>query len=215
MEKKRIIYLDVLRITATFSVIVLHVSASLFSGFSPDSYEWQILNIYDSLVRFCVPMLVMISGVLFLSPYREISVKILYQKYIKRIVCASVFWSALYAIYSSSIYRVFSSERMMFFFRNFVLGHYHLWFLYMILGLYIIVPFLKKITADKKLTEYFLLWSMILTIIVPSALLLPFLGTHVISQILDKLYIKFFLGYSVFFVAGHYISQYPIKKLLG
>lgn len=45
-------------------------------------------------------------------------------------------------------------------------GHYHLWFVYLIIGLYLIVPLLRLWVNDtnKKYVEYFIILSIILHI---------------------------------------------------
>ena len=42
-----------------------------------------------------------------------------------------------------------------------------MWFIYMIIGLYMITPFLKRIVADEKLTRYFLILSFIFALLIP------------------------------------------------
>ena len=71
-SKNRIVYADLLRIIATFAVIVLHVSVSKWYESPIREYNWQMFNIYDSLVRWSVPVFVMISGMFFLNPNKEI-----------------------------------------------------------------------------------------------------------------------------------------------
>ena len=90
-------YLDYLRVSATFAVMSLHIAADNWLNAGVRSFEWQVFNFYDSLVRFGVPVFVMISGALFLNPDKYIPVKKLYTKYIFRIAAAFVFWSFLYA----------------------------------------------------------------------------------------------------------------------
>ena len=48
-------------------------------------------------------------------------------------------------------------------------GHYHLWFVYLIIGLYLIVPLLRLWVNDtnKKYVEYFIILSIIFTYIIP------------------------------------------------
>lgn len=77
--------------------MVIHVAADNWNAADVRSFEWQVFNFYDSLVRFGVPVFVMISGALFLKPDKDIPVKKLYSKYIFRIVIAFVFWSFIYA----------------------------------------------------------------------------------------------------------------------
>lgn len=95
-SKNRIVYADLLRIIATFAVIVLHVSASKWYEAPIREYNWQMFNIYDSLVRWSVPVFVMISGMFFLNPNKEIDFKKLFYKYILRIVLTIIFWGLFY-----------------------------------------------------------------------------------------------------------------------
>ena len=69
------LYIDVLRIIACFSVIMLHTSAQAWYSLPVDSGGFKIANSYDALFRFGVPVFVMISGALFLAPEKEPDVK--------------------------------------------------------------------------------------------------------------------------------------------
>lgn len=97
MEKKienRIEYLDLLRIIAIFGVVVLHVAAQNWVKEFTNVFNWNVYNVYDSLVRWTVPVFVMISGTLFLS--KEYSIKKIHSKKIFRIITALGFWSVVY-----------------------------------------------------------------------------------------------------------------------
>ncbi len=50
----RTIYFDFLRVMATFAVVVLHVSAQKYYAVEVETWEWQIFNVYDSIVRWAV-----------------------------------------------------------------------------------------------------------------------------------------------------------------
>ena len=67
-------------------MVVLHVSAQNWNEADPISFQWNVFNIYNGLVRWCVPVLLMISGPLFLK--RDIPIKTLYSKYILRLAIA-------------------------------------------------------------------------------------------------------------------------------
>ena len=98
MKSERVIFLDSLRVIAIIAVIILHSAASQWYITPVNSLNWQILNIYNSLVRWCVPMFLMISGVFFLDPNKNISKKDIFYKYIKRILIALIFWGLLYGL---------------------------------------------------------------------------------------------------------------------
>ena len=69
------LYIDVLRIVACFSVIMLHTSAQAWYSLPVESGGFQIANSYDALFRFGVPVFVMISGALFLAPERKVEMR--------------------------------------------------------------------------------------------------------------------------------------------
>lgn len=138
MKDKRIYYLDFIRIIAIIAVIVIHVTAQNWYNIALNSTTWTIFNIYNSIVRWAVPILVMISGALFLD--KQIDLKKIYQKNIARIIISFIFWSLIYAIIDYSKGYALKSV-----FESILIGHYHMWYLYMIAGLYILVPLLKKL----------------------------------------------------------------------
>ena len=98
IESQRIIAFDVMRIISIFAVILLHYSSQRFYISFP-SPEWEIRNVYDAMVRWGVPVFVMISGALFLDSNKKLSIKRLYTKNILRITCAFLFWSLIYLLY--------------------------------------------------------------------------------------------------------------------
>lgn len=207
-KNKRILYLDLLRILSTFAMVLLHVVAYKFYNVKVDSYEWQVLNVYDSMVRFCVPIFVMISGVVFLNPNYECSISKLYKDKIFKIIITFVFWSSVYALIESIKYDSFDFIE---FALKFVYGHYHLWFLYMIVGLYIMVPFLRKICSEKTLIEYFLILSFIFCFCLNLTELIP--GIDMIKEnVLEDANIFLVLGYTGYFVLGYYLNQYNISS---
>ncbi|MDF2686618.1 MAG: hypothetical protein K0S55_1800 [Clostridia bacterium] len=193
----------------------LHVGASQWYNTDITSFEWQVFNIYDSLVRFCVPVFVMLSGMFFLEPGKQISLKNIYFKYILRIVTAFIFWSAFYVIFDNFILHKneINSKTIDNMFSQFYEGQYHLWFLFMIVGLYIITPLLKKLTenSDKKMLEYFILLSFVFAVLIPTLSNFPWFDG--IRNYINKFYINLILGYSGYFIMGYYLKTYDISKL--
>ena len=113
-SNKRIVYADLLRIIATFAVIVLHVSASKWSDTPVKDFNWQIYNLYDSLVRWAVPIFVMLSGMFFLNPEKFISTSNIIKKYIFRILLAIIVWGLFYQAYEIIGKFIFKNESITF-----------------------------------------------------------------------------------------------------
>ena len=202
---KRIIYFDLLKVIATFAVIVIHCSVSKLDIWTPDESRWQICLFFDCISRWSVPVFVMISGALFLKGEHSIG-KIL-KKNIFRIITAFVFWSTLYGIYKFTINKFTLKPTI----ATIITGHYHLWFMFMIAGLYLSVPLLKKITESKKLTVFFLILSLIFSFIIPMVKdFFEWLGgeyANIIDTVINNTNFNITVGYTGYFVLGFFLSE--------
>lgn len=88
-EDKRLYHFDLLRIKAIFFVILLHIAANAQNEI--DTFDWNTANVFNSSSRFAVPILFMISGTFFLDPAKHVSIKIIFSKYVFRIITALLF----------------------------------------------------------------------------------------------------------------------------
>lgn len=95
------IWLDNARIVAIFAVVLLHVAASVLTQSEVGSENCWIGNLYDSFVRWCVPLFLMISGALLLDPKKDENLKSFYLKRASRIFVPTVFWSFFFIIFSN------------------------------------------------------------------------------------------------------------------
>ena len=210
----RILSFDVLRIIAAFAVVMGHVSTEGFLGCFP-SDAWEITNIYASIVRWGVPIFVMISGALFLNHDKKISIKKLYTKNIFRIIYIFIFWSLCYALCDSIINNSFNLLDII---RLTLKGPIHLWFLKMLIGLYIAVPILRAVTQEKRLEEYFILIAILTAFIIPILITAIGLFDELVGESVQKYYdvfrIRIASGYVGFFVLGHYLYNYQLSNVL-
>lgn len=201
---KRLWGLDCLRIVSMVAVVVIHTAAQYMTKLDVTSSDWAACNFYDGLVRWAVPIFVMISGVLFLNPAREQPLRKLYSKNVMRIVTIIVLWGFVYAAINHAPASA-SPKDLVDFIETCLLGHYHMWFLYMIAGLYIAVPILRCITASEKATSYFLLVAFVLNSVVP---FIANLGNFTfLPDIIDKMLFQIPMGYSFYFVLGYWLHN--------
>lgn len=212
-RKQRTVYLDLLRVLAMVGVVGIHVSARHFADVPLDSPQWHAMNLWDGLTRWSVPMFAMVSGAVFLDPEKRITAQALFKKYLPRIILAFAVWSALYAAIDCQ-----GSVRM--FVTQLLRGHYHLWYLYMLAGAYLIVPILRRVTREPRLTWYFLLLSAVFTFGVPDLVLLAQamdrawnLGLAPIVTEVQQ-YTMFFLtlGFVPYFVLGYALHARKLKR---
>lgn len=204
--RQRIFYLDVIKGTAIFFVVMLHIAALGLSREEVGSQYWNICNIFDSLCRCTVPLFIMVSGVLLLQPSKPFNLR----KSIKRLVFPLIIWSALYAFcVTLNEYRAISVEWFLSFLKLTFVTPTHNYFLYLLLGVYLIVPFLKSIVGKKELVNYIiLLWGGVLVI----KYLSTFQQLSPICSIFNRLELSFPVGYVGYFVLGYKLQNIHIQK---
>lgn len=205
-SQNRIEYLDTLRIMATIAVIMIHVAASQWYFADINSFDWFVIVIYDGIVRWAVPIFVMISGVLFLEKENE-GIDQLYRKYIFKIAIVFIIWSLIYLFDSVLRENLGVKECIVKFFT----GEFHMWYLYMITGLYMLVPLLKEIVRNMTLTKYFLFLTLVFTFVLPYIadlfLLIDSSINMIIESGIETINFHFTLGYVGYFVLGYYLNR--------
>ena len=208
--KERVVYFDYLRVLATMAVIFLHVAAQNWYDTDVNTLNWHVFNIYDSIVRWGVPIFVMISGALFLE--KEIDIKKLYLKNILRLIIAFLFWSTIYSIINGGdILKILT---------NIIEGHYHMWFIPMIIGLYISIPIIQNIIKSDKITKYFLILAFLFVFFIPQLIQLTedFGETRIkillsaTNKTIKNIQPQIALGFTGYFISGYFINKIKIIK---
>lgn len=150
-------WLDFLRVLSIVAVLLLHVSAYFVINRDVGSASWLIGNSIDSLLRWCVPVFVMISGALLLDSSKSESLSIFYSKRVKKILVPIIFYTTLYSLWK--IFRAYVSGQPIEL--SLVLidalngeAFYHLWFLFMIIGLYAFTPFFRVFAGAVHHADY-------------------------------------------------------------
>ncbi len=77
-----------------------------------------------------------------------------------------MFWSCFYALVNIKEKKIISV------YSEIITGHYHMWFILMIIGLYIYVPFIKLVTNHKNVLRYYLLVAFSLAFFWPQVVTL-------------------------------------------
>lgn len=90
----RIVKYDVLRVVASFAIVLLHVSASYWSVVDVYGRDFQVMTVYNSFTRFAVPVFFMLSGLFLVTPERE---NVTVGRRVLKLVILFYVWSAFYA----------------------------------------------------------------------------------------------------------------------
>ncbi|MGF7080100.1 acyltransferase [Mucilaginibacter sp. UYCu711] len=195
-------WINSLRLIALFAVIMLHVSAIPLGQYGHVSTAtWLAADFYNALVRFAVPVFVMITGALTL--HRDYELGAFLKKRLSRVVVPFLFWSLVYVGYSWYIEEIsFDADtwtNIKQVLHQLKYGSsYHLWYVYMLIGLYFFIPIISKFVrnATKREIEYFLgMWLIIM-----------FISQPIIMRFNPQVDLHYFAGYAGYLVLGHYLT---------
>jgi surface polysaccharide O-acyltransferase-like enzyme len=197
---------DLLRVISIYMVISIHVVSGIPYSYQnfPDFITIALVSCINSI---SVPLFFMLSGALLLDVQQPLALADLFKKRIKRIFIPFVLWSYIYLVARSvtgkihlNFYTILSIIREP--------AYYQFWFIYTILAIYLILPFIQKlvINLNKRLFEYALfLWFLF-------GLIVPMLGLINRNFILSKHFdLNFINGYLGYFILGYYLRKYPLK----
>lgn len=231
----RLVWCDVVRLLAMFTVVMCH-SADPFN-FCPDpdmpglaDVQWWGA-VYGSVLRPCVPLFVMLTGALLLPVRREPSD--FYRRRIPRVLWPFLLWSVVYALFPWVVGLLgFAPDAMLTFFPysgadatqlslgtslgyivriplNFSPIAVHMWYIYLLIGLYLYLPVFSAWVerASARAQRWFLAaWGV--TLFVPY--LREFAGPYIWGACswneFSALY--YFAGFNGYLLLGHYLRHH-------
>lgn len=207
---KRIVKYDVLRVFASFCIVLLHVSASYWSVVDVHSREFAVMTIYNSLTRFAVPVFFMLSGLFLASPDRQNNGV---AKRVLKLVILFYVWSAFYAFQGIAVDALtgnFSVEGLKAAVERFIFGHVHMWFLQMLCGFYILLPVARQICVKKEAVRYYLILWAVFRYLLPC--MTDAFHLYTLQARIDSLGMDILAGNFGYFLLGYYLNVTDIEK---
>ena len=214
---KRHLGFDLLRVIAIYMVMQIHTGEFEYIGaggavlHTPGSWAVGWTN---SLLRVCVPLFVMISG-FFLFPIED--ERKFFRKRFTRLLIPFVVWCVVYAFYYYATGAATLHDTLLNIAKipvNYGTDVGHLWFVYMLMGIYLIAPVLSPwiVSANRQSVERFLwLWGI--------TLLLPYIHLY-FPQVWGECYwnatptLYYFTGFIGYAVLAVYIKRFYMEPSL-
>jgi len=136
-------YINRLRIFAVYVVVTAHVAMGLTMQMRPFTANWWLGCWLFYFAHCAIPIFVMISGALLLGSERQESALEFYKRRFYRVGIPLVFWTVFYLIVRQALDGEHLTAGAVL--KLILTGdpYYHLWFLYMIAGLYLVTPVLR------------------------------------------------------------------------
>ncbi len=221
--QKQIIWIDILRVVACFMVVISHSCDFFVEMLGTNRIAFLSGAGWGSAVRASVPLFVMISGVLLL-PVKTTMTQF-YKKRLGRILFPLIIWSLITPFFYW-IYGTINAKDVCYNIISFPINFNYttipLWYLYMLVGIYLMLPIISawvEKATRKELKIFLLIWGF--TLLLPMLqFLLPmvgYVGNYDNMGIFGECgwntfgtfyYFSGFLGYVLL---AHYLVKYPLN----
>jgi surface polysaccharide O-acyltransferase-like enzyme len=194
-------YINKLRILAIYMVVVAHVAMWQTMATKSFTFNWWLGCWLFHLAHFSIPVFVMISGALLLDDSRRESAAQFYRRRLVRVGIPLVVWTGVYLAV-----RVVLDKEQLSVGRAVTLiltgdPYYHLWFLYMIVGLYLITPPLRTFIRSSSRAE------RILVIVVGLVLANAYFQTDVLLWNNQRSIFTMFIPYIAYYLCGYELRR--------
>lgn len=190
---------DRLRNVATLMVIAIHVSGPVAESLTTyNGSAWWVANLWDAMCRPAVPLFVMLSGFLLLS--KDYPLIPFLKRRFSRVLIPALFWMVIYLVYNhiakGDPATVAEAGKKL------LLGpvHYHLWFIYLIIGLYLVYPMLRAWVRQASELEFRFFFLMCIIGAWGYKILYVFFGLGI------GVYFELFTNNAGYFVLGYYLG---------
>lgn len=87
---------------------------------------------------------------------------------------------------------------------------YHLWFIPMLIGIYFLVPCIRKITESKRVTEYFLILFIGFNVL--RGFFTSLVKNEMACSVINRIPMEFVMGFTGYFILGYYIAKWGLSK---
>ncbi len=171
MERKN--YLSYIRAVACFCIVILHAYTMCGMVFK-DTLTGNariIINMIPYLMMWAVPCFVMVTGALLLDEKKSVDYKKVFRRYIPRVLIALIICCFLFRFLDfwmnkeSFSIKLFVEPLYKFYTKT---SWAHLWYLYLIVGLYLLMPAFSKIakhSSDSEITVLIIIYVCFVSII--------------------------------------------------
>ena len=162
--ENRVVWVDWMRVAACFMVILVHATEPFYLGGEGSLILTKMdafwASLFDSMVRACVPIFIVASS--YLQFPLHYSSGEFFRRRAVRVLVPFMLWSSVYALAWGDPSQNF--QNLLF---NFNYSAGHLWFVYMLIGVYLLMPLLSpwaERVGKRELQAYLIIWGFTLLI---------------------------------------------------
>ena len=240
MEKKPVVWLDAVRLVAFFSLAMCHAAdpfnaaATYGTGEAVEANAQLWGQLWGCFVRPCVPLFVMLTGALLLPVSQPMGG--FYRKRILRVLWPFLIWSVIYNLFPWILSLMGINDSVFYIFYPFAASDAqtlesclkaiasipytfssiatHMWYIYMLIGLYLFMPILSawvERATRRQIELFLLLWGV--------STLLPYVQQYVSPYIFGACEwnafgaFYYFSGFTGYLLLGYYLRHHVSLSL--
>ena len=212
--RPRMLKYDVIRIVAICMVLFVHVTVILVVMYRGATFTAG--NLFNNLSRAGVPMFMLLTGALLLDEERPFDVRRFFRTSFLSMVLLLLFWLLFYAAWRAFCLPLLQG-------RAADPGHFwtylltlkglypHLWYLFMLVGAYLIIPVLRLFV--KKENRPYILGLILLSLFAQFAVQTLGVFTRdaafTVGDFVGKFHLEYATGYVPYLLLGWYLSTFP------
>lgn len=242
-QRETIGWIDALRVIAIILVVISHCCDHFTALYGIDESGYRLGAVIGSLVRPCVPLFAMMTGVLLFPVKRDITLGGFYRKRIGRLLLPLIFWSLVLPIanflaynyvwtnpHNVSLVGPFDIDNLVnhlyTWIFNFNYDTVPLWYVYMLIGIYLAMPIVGRwleSASDRDIRTLLYLWgvTLLLPYIEYFAPALGYKGNYGSMGLLGVCSwnafgsFHYLSGFMGYMILAHYLMRNPVRCSAG
>ena len=206
-KTKRVVYYDILNIISIIAVVAMHQNSIVHKN--PMIRAWNTSLIVDCIFYFAVPVFCMLTGATLMNYREKYDTKTFFKKRFSKVLIPFLFWSSVMFIWKIFIIKTLKVNGVVELINDFFKykHEYTYYFMFVILGLYLMMPLLSHFTEPKHRKT---LWYIVALFFIINSGLVPILRLVKIEWNMD--FSVLFGNYVFFVILGYLLSTEDIKK---
>lgn len=234
-QSGRIVWLDFLKVIAIFMMLAVHCTDNVTPAERSEPWYNMWGSFYGSFMRPAIPLFVMVTGALLLPVKADMGT--FYKKRLMRLVIPFLMWSVVYNLFPwvtgllglpAGIINAFfawaePSQQFADAWHNICMIPFRfswfavqMWYVYLLIGLYLYLPFFSAWVRQSTLKEQHIFLSLWFV-----SLFIPYLREYLTKDLwgvcswneFGMLY--YFAGFNGYLLLGHYLASRPLQWSWG
>lgn len=186
-----------------------HIASTSWLLVPVDTPQWFIASIYEITTRFCVPSFFFATGAVLLNPRKNLPPPVKIARYCVSALTMAALVSVLFVFAETRAYGWLGWRDHI---RRVIDAPYFIWYLWVLAGLYLVMPIMRLITRDERVSTY--TCSLLLVFVIDKSTVISMFPGF-LAEVLADIFLLFNRGsegifyclFGAWFVSHHFARR--------